>query len=75
VVRRLEHAEVADVWHGIDNAGSWPVENQRNLAPTRQLPRLLRRARRRAVGAAAAHGVYGTARRRRREVAVLQVLG
>jgi hypothetical protein len=73
--RRLEPAEVADAWHGIDNAGSGPVENQRNLAPTRQLPRLFAVLVAVLSVSAAAHGVYGTARRRRREVAVLQVLG
>ncbi len=73
--RHLGPDEVHDAWHGISNAGAGPVENQRNLAPTHQLPRIFAALVAVLSVAAAAYGVYGTARRRRHEVAVLQVLG
>jgi hypothetical protein len=73
--RHLEPDEIAEVWRGIDNGGGGPVENQRNLQPTHQLPRLFAALVAVLSVAATVYGVHGTARRRRREVAVLQVLG
>jgi FtsX-like permease family len=73
--RHLEPDEVAEVWRGIDNGPRGPVDNQRNLESTHQLPRLFAALVAVLSVAAAAYGVHGTARRRRREVAVLQVLG
>lgn len=68
-------AAAEDAWQGIGHSGAGIVENQRNLFPTRPLPRLFAALVAALSVAATAYAVYATARRRRREVAVLQVLG
>jgi hypothetical protein len=71
----IDPAKGGDIWHGIGSAPGGPVDSQRNLAPTRPLPRLFAALVAALSVAATAYTVYATGRRRRREVAVLQVLG
>jgi FtsX-like permease family/MacB-like periplasmic core domain len=64
-----------DAWRGIGHDRGGLVDNQRNLSSTRPLPRLFAGLVAVLSVAATAYAVHATARRRRREVAVLQVLG
>ncbi len=64
-----------DLWHGIEHDRGGRVEAQFNLRPTRALPRLLAAFVVVLTIGAAGYSIASTARRRRWEVAVLQVLG
>jgi putative ABC transport system permease protein len=68
-------AAAAEAWRGIGNEPGGLVDNQRNLRSTRALPALFAGLVAVLAVAATAYAVYATTRRRRREVAVLQVLG
>jgi hypothetical protein len=72
-VDRVAAAE--DAWQGIGHDRGGLVDNQRNLSSTRSLPLLFAALVAVLSVAATAYAVHATARRRRREVAVLQVLG
>jgi predicted lysophospholipase L1 biosynthesis ABC-type transport system permease subunit len=63
------------VWQGAEHDRGGRVQPQADLAPTRLLPFLLGAFAALLTVGAAAYSIATTARRRRREVAVLQVLG
>ena len=67
--------QYADLWHGVESDVGGRVEAQANLSPTRLLPRLLAGFVVVLTIGAAGYAIASTARRRHREVAVLQVLG
>jgi ABC-type lipoprotein release transport system permease subunit len=64
-----------DLWHGVEGDVGGRVDAQANLSPTRLLPRLLAGFVVVLTIGAAGYAIASTARRRHREVAVLQVLG
>ncbi len=66
---------IPDLWHGVGGERGGSVEAQQFLQPTRPLPRLLAAFVIVLTVGAAGYTIASTARRRRREVAVLQVLG
>jgi ABC-type lipoprotein release transport system permease subunit len=68
-------AQYGDLWHGVEGDIGGRVDAQRNLSPTRLLPRLLAGFVVILTIGATGYAIASTARRRRREVAVLQVLG
>ena len=67
--------QYAELWQGVEGDIGGRVEAQRNLSPTRLLPRLLAGFVVVLTIGATGYAIASTARRRRREVAVLQVLG
>ena len=67
--------QYGELWHGVEGDVGGRVEAQRNLSPTRLLPRLLAGFVVILTIGATGYAIASTARRRRREVAVLQVLG
>lgn len=64
-----------ELWRGVEGDIGGRVDAQRNLSPTRLLPRLLAGFVVILTIGATGYAIASTARRRRREVAVLQVLG
>ena len=64
-----------ELWQGVEGDIGGRVDAQRNLWPTRLLPRLLAGFVVMLTIGATGYAIASTARRRRREVAVLQVLG
>jgi ABC-type lipoprotein release transport system permease subunit len=67
--------QYAELWQGIEGDVGGRIEAQANLSPTRLLPRLLAGFVIILTIGATGYAIASTARRRRREVAVLQVLG
>jgi ABC-type lipoprotein release transport system permease subunit len=67
--------QYGELWHGVEGDIGGRVDAQRNLSPTRLLPRLLAGFVVVLTIGATGYAMASTARRRRREVAVLQVLG
>ena len=67
--------QYGELWHGVEGDIGGRVDAQRNLSPTRLLPRLLAGFVVILTIGATGYAIASTARRRRREVAVLQVLG
>lgn len=71
----LSDSELDEVWLGRDHEASGLVDPQRDLGRTRSLPRALAWFAGALAAVTAAVVLIGATRRRRREVAVLQVLG